>query len=151
MDFQPEYWHWMVLGAALILSEIFLASFTVLWFGLGAITVGLIMLLLPDLSLGAQILIWAVGSVGFTIAWFKVLKPRMIDKTPAGISREAALGETGQVIKAPIADVRGVVRFTLPVMGDDEWEFICEQNVRLGDKVSIIDFSGNTLVVTLVG
>jgi inner membrane protein len=39
------------------------------------------------------------------------------------------------------------VRFSTPVLGDDEWEFICEQSVDVGDRVHIKDFSGNSLIV----
>lgn len=39
-------------------------------------------------------------SAMLTAFWFLVMKPRMVDKTRAGMSREALLGETGQVILA---------------------------------------------------
>ena len=142
------YWHWIVLGVSLALLEIYLASFTVLWFGLGAVVVGLVMLVIPGLPFSLQLLAWLLSSSGFAVLWFKYFKPRMVDKTNAGVSREAVIGETGQVIRAPAPPSRGVVRFTIPVLGDDEWEFICEESVTAGDRVAIKDFSGNTLVVT---
>lgn len=141
------YWHWLAFGAALVVLEIFIPSFTIFWFGLGALIVGLLMVIFPDMGQGAQILIWSVSSLAFTIAWFKYFKPRMLDKTTAGIAREAAIGESGQVIKAPVGEQRGVVRFATPIMGDDEWEFIAEGDVALGDRVFIKEISGNTLIV----
>jgi hypothetical protein len=33
------------------------------------------------------------------------------------------------------------------VLGDDEWEFICDEPVALGDRVMITEISGNTLIV----
>ena len=80
MSFQLLYWHWLVLGMLLVVAEIFIPSFTIFWFGLGALVVGLIMLALK-LSFTAQILIWTVSSVLFTVLWFQYFKPRMIDKT----------------------------------------------------------------------
>lgn len=141
------YWYWLAFGAALIVLEIFIPSFTIFWFGLGAILVGMVMLVFPGLSEGGQILIWGVSSAVFALAWFKYFKPRMLDNTKAGIAREAAIGESGQVIKAPVGDQRGVVRFATPIMGDDEWEFISENPVALGDRVFIKEISGNTLIV----
>jgi len=141
------YWHWMLFGIALALLEMYLASFTVLWFGLGAIVVGLLMLVAPDLPLPLQLLAWLFCSSGFALFWFKYFKPRMVDKTRAGVAREAVIGEVGQVVRAPVAESRGLVRFTIPVLGDDEWEFICEEPVAAGDRVYIRDFSGNALVV----
>lgn len=147
MELELASWHWLVLGIALVVFEIFIPSFTVFWFGLGAIVVGIVLWLLPDISVAVQLAIWTVASCGFALFWFKALKPRMVDKTTAGLARESAIGEAGQVIKVPVADGRGVVRFTTPVLGSDEWEFICEQTVALGDRVFIKEFSGNTLIV----
>ena len=105
------------------------------------------LLLVVELNFTAQILIWTVSSVAFTVLWFKYFKPKMIDRTSAGISRDAVIGEAGQVIKAPTEHSRGQVRFTTPVLGDDEWDFICDGDVGLGDRVHIKEISGNTLIV----
>ena len=141
------WYYWLILGLLLILSEMLVPSFTLLWFGLAALLTGLLLLLVPDLELSYQLLVWALSSIGFTVLWFKYFKPTMIDKTKAGISREAVTGETGIVIKAPRDEARGVVRFSMPLLGSDEWEFICSEPCKTGDRVEVIDVSGNTLVV----
>ena len=146
MEIELLYWHWLVFGMLLVAGEIFIPSFTILWFGLGALVVGLLMLVL-ELNFPAQILIWTVSSMLCTVLWFKYFKPRMIDKTNAGISRDAAIGEAGQVIKVPTEHSRGQMRFTTPVLGNDEWDFICDSEVALGDRVHIKEISGNTLIV----
>lgn len=143
----PVYWHWLVLGLLLILAELFIPSFTIFWFGLGALLVGVLMLLVPALPVTGQLLLFAIASVFFTFLWFRYLKPKMSDRTKAGIAREAVIGETGQVIQAPVEGRRGIVRFTTPLLGDDEWPFICEQDVAIGDRVMVRDISGNTLIV----
>jgi len=147
MEFKILYWYWLVFGMLLIIAEIFIPSFTVLWFGLGAIIVALILWLLPDLAASWQLFVWAIASIVFTFLWFKLFKPLMTDRTQAGISREAILGESGQVIKTPAAGHRGIVRFAMPLLGTDEWPFICEQEVGSGDRVFVKDVSGNTLIV----
>ena len=106
-----------------------------------------LLLLVVNLSFAWQILLWTVFSVAFTVLWFKYFKPKMVDRTTAGITRDAAIGESGQVIKVPTEHSRGQVRFTTPVLGDDEWDFICEAEVSLGDRVFIKEISGNTLIV----
>jgi membrane protein implicated in regulation of membrane protease activity len=40
-----------------------------------------------------------------------------------------------------------MVRFAIPVLGSDEWPFICAQDVKTGDKVAVREISGNTLIV----
>ncbi|MEN9806535.1 MAG: hypothetical protein RL756_1055 [Pseudomonadota bacterium] len=145
------YWLWILLGVVLVGLEMFLASFTVLWFGLGAIVVGLVLLAAPALALQWQLLLWLTCSIGFGVFWFRYFKPKMVDKTKAGVAREAIIGITGQVIRPPSSSRRGLVRFTTPVLGDDEWEFICEDTVAPGDRVAIRELSGNTLIVNRRG
>ena len=147
MEFTFLYWHWLAFGMLLIIAELFIPSFTIFWFGLGAILVGLILLVAPDLSLNWQLFLWALSSIAFTFLWFRFLKPRMLDQTKAGLSREAALGASGQVISVPIEGKRGVVRFATPLLGSDEWPIICDQDVVTGDRVFVRDVSGNTLIV----
>jgi inner membrane protein len=141
------YWYWLVFGMLLIIAELFIPSFTIFWFGLGAIVAAICLLAMPELAFSWQLFIWAIGSCLFTLLWFKYFKPRMTDRTKAGISREAVMGESGQVILAPSEKRRGVVRFTTPVLGADEWPFICNGAVASGDRVVIKDISGNTLIV----
>jgi len=141
------YWHWLTLGLILILAELFIPSFTIFWFGLGALLVGLLLWIAPALPLSWQIFTWAIASGLFTFLWFRFLKPRMTDRTKAGMSREAVLGECGQVIAVPHEGRRGTVRFTTPLLGADEWPFICEQEVAVGDRVLVKEVSGNTLIV----
>ena len=142
-----HYWHWLVFGMLLIIAELFIPSFTIFWFGLGALAVGALLWLAPSLGLTAQLLLWAVFSSLLTAFWFLFMQPRMQDKTRAGMSREALLGETGQVIREPDGERRGTVRFSKPLLGSDEWSFICDEPVRVGDRVQIRDVSGNTLIV----
>ena len=150
MEFAFEYWHWIVFGIALMLSEIFIGSFFIIWFGAAAIVVGLLLLLLPNMSETAQLILWAISSASFALAWFKLIKPLNIDKTKAGLSKEALLGEVGQVLQVPSGDKRGKVRFPAPVLGSDEWLIISHEAVSIGDRVSVVDLSGNALIVKKV-
>ena len=147
MDFILLYWHWIVFGIALMLFEIFLGSFFIFWFGAAAVVVGLLMVPLPEMSVIAQILIWAVSSTAFAIAWFKLIKPLNIDKTKAGLSKEQLLGEIGLVLRVPDGEKRGKVRFPAPVLGSDEWLIISQDELVVGDRVSVKDLSGNALIV----
>lgn len=148
MEFELLFWHWLVLGVILVLSEIFLGSFFIIWFGAGALSVGIMMLVLPNMSTAAQIIIWAFSSTMFAIGWFKFLKPLSRDNTKAGLSRETLLGEIGQVLDPPNGEKFGRLRFPAPVLGSDEWLIISQDELAVGDRVSVIDLSGNSLIVT---
>ncbi|MCC6207604.1 MAG: NfeD family protein [Gammaproteobacteria bacterium] len=147
MDYGIQDWHWLVFGMLLMIAEIFVATFFIFWFGLGALVVAAVLWFAPALGFGTQLLLWAVFSSMFALLWFRYFRPLMIDRTKAGISREAIVGETGQVIRIPAGKTRGVVRFATPLLGSEEWPFLCEQAVEAGDRVVVMDISGNTLVV----
>lgn len=145
--FVPQPWHWLVFGMILILFELVVPSFTIIWFGCGAVVVAGMAWFIPGMTISFQLFFWAIASICFTAVWFLLFKPRMTDKTKAGISLEAALGESGLVIRLPQDKVRGVIKFTTPLLGAEEWQFICDEKVALGDRVTVIDVSGNTLIV----
>ena len=147
MDFTPQYWHWLVLGMGLMLLEILLPSFTALWFGSAAIIIGALLLLFPEIPFNIQILLWAALSILLAALWFKYLKPLSTDRTMAGLSRESMIGQVGQVLTLPHDHSRGILRFPAPVLGSDEWQFICQDNLSIGDRVRVIDISGNSLIV----
>jgi len=147
MDVHIVYWHWIAFGLLLVLGEIFVPSFTIFWFGLGAALTGGLLWIFPELALSWQMFFWAIASCLFTLLWFMFIRPLMIDRTKAGIAKEAVAGESGQVIRVPHEGRRGIVRFTTPLLGTDEWEFICTEETEVGDRVFIKDVSGNTLMV----
>ncbi len=148
MNFEIVYWHWIALGLLLMAVEIFLLSFTIFWFGIAAVIIGLLLFLLPDLSLAIQIILWAGLSLITASLWFKYIKPlsgrnKLNDKTIAKLQ-----GEIGNVIKGNDNDaMRGRLRFPAPIAGDDEWDFISDKKVAVGDRVQIIDVQDNCLNV----
>jgi membrane protein implicated in regulation of membrane protease activity len=147
MSFEMEYWYWILFGVVLILSEIALASFFALWFGVAAVIVGAVLFVYPELSLSGQILLWTLLSLLLALAWFKYLKPLSVDRTKAGLSREAIVGEVGQVISVPNESRRGRMRFPAPLLGSDEWQIISSETLAEGDRVRVKDVSGNSLIV----
>jgi membrane protein implicated in regulation of membrane protease activity len=111
MNIEILYWHWLIFGIVLILLEAVLVSFTVLWFGIGAVVVGILLWIFAGMPVGLQLLLWAFFSSLMAWLWFKYIKPLSIDKTKAGLSREAIVGQVGQVITLPVGNVRGKLRF----------------------------------------
>tara|TARA_B110000971_G_scaffold43756_1_gene43401 strand:+ start:1489 stop:1935 length:447 start_codon:yes stop_codon:yes gene_type:complete len=144
------YWHWIVLGIVLMLAEIFIGSFFIFWFGAAAVVVGLSLTIAPSISAPNQLIFWALLSLVFAVAWFRFLKPLSKDVTKAGLSREALIGEIGQVLSVPNGDKRGMVRFPAPLLGSDEWLIMSQDSLSIGDRVSVKDVSGNSLIVVRV-
>ena len=80
------WYHWMILGLVLGLFELMVTSFYVVWFGLGALLVGFVMLIYP-IGTTAQIVLWTLASVAMTVLWVRVF--RQSDKTRAGTADAA--------------------------------------------------------------
>lgn len=146
MEFELLHSHWLVIGMVLVVAEIFLASFTILWFGLGALVVGITGIFLP-MTLSIQILVWTVSSIAFTAIWFKIIKPVMSSSHRGDDARQSAIGESGLVIKIPTDSTKGIMRFSTPIMDSDEWSFSCDAPVDLGDRLHVEGISKDTLTV----
>jgi inner membrane protein len=144
-----EWWHWIIAGFVLIGLELIVPSFTIIWFGLGALVVGLLKAAWPGFPVTGQILLWSIASVCFTTLWFKFLKPR--NRTHAGMSKEGIVGETGIIIRGTDDSYgKGVVRFRISVLGADEWSCYSEQTLHVGDSVRVTDIEGQILKVTKI-
>ncbi len=147
MEFVFEPWHWFVLGVLLMLSELIIPAFAALWFGISAILVGILLWIFPALDSTVQLVLWMILSILCTIAWFRFIKPLSIDKTKAGLSREATIGQIGMVIQVNMEHEQIRVRFPMPVLGSDEWNCRTLTTVNVGDRVRVVDILGNDLVV----
>lgn len=140
------WWHWVVLGIVLTLLELAVPTFFLVWFGLGALIVGVSLLAVPALSFAWQVLVWIVCSLAFIWLWFKVFKPGF-HKTRAGMSKGAVLGEVGLVIRDIRPFEKGQIRFQKPVLGDEVWESIADEEIKAGERVKVLDVEGNILKV----
>lgn len=149
MDMELVWWHWMVVGLGLGLLELFVASFFIIWFALGALLVGVALLLIPNMGFSTQILLWTAASVAMTVFWFKVLR-KDAGKTRSGQADEA-LGEIGVLVRAVeplgIESARGEVRFQKPVMGSDVWPCLADEAIAAGERVRVLAVDGQILKV----
>lgn len=64
------WWIWVAAGVLLVTSEVFIGSFIILWFGIGAVFSGVLTLLVSDLHVGLQLL-FAVLSGGVLMFLFR--------------------------------------------------------------------------------
>ena len=142
----PEWWTWVVGGIALILAELAIPSFFLVWFGLGAVLVGLLMLALPQLSLTAQLALWTVASLAMVVLWFRVFK-RSFFKTRVGTADGEVIGEVGVLVSAVAPFERGKVRFQRPLLGSEEWACLADAAIAAGERVRVVAVEGSYLKV----
>jgi len=141
-----QWWHWIIGGIAFILLELVIPSFFVFWFGLGALLVGLALLVAPGFPFTGQILLWAIASVAMTVLWFRVFR-RIRNKTRIGTAEGDLIGEIG-LLTADVAPFkRGKVRFQRPVLGAEEWPCTSDAEIALGARVKLVSIEGSFIKV----
>ncbi len=143
----PEWWVWIVGGVVLMLAELAVASFFIIWFGLGALLVGLLMLLMPDLSTTAQLATWTIASLAMVVLWFRVFKQNQ-HKTLVGTAEGEVMGEIGLLVGAVAPFARGKVRFQRPILGSEEWVCTADAAIAAGERVKVVAVEGSYLKVS---
>ncbi|MBP8868398.1 MAG: NfeD family protein [Propionivibrio sp.] len=140
-----EWWYWIVLGLCLVMSELVVPAFFVIWFGIGALLVGVSLLVMPMLGMAVQLMLWAGLSTLLVIFWFRYLKPKTVSL--AGSSSAQAIGEVGLLVSDLCPDSRGQVRFQKPVLGSDLWECYAETPIKAGERVRVVKIEGHFIKV----
>ena len=141
----PEWWHWIVGGIVLVLAELVIPSFFIVWFGLGALLTGLLTLAF-DLSLTAQAATWTLASLAMVVLWFRVFKQSFV-KTRIGTADGEVIGEIGLLVGAVAPFARGKVRFQRPVLGSEEWVCLADTAIAAGERVRVVAVEGSFLKV----
>ena len=141
----PEWWHWIVGGIVLIIAELMIPSFFIVWFGLGALLVGLLALAF-EMSLTAQLATWTLASIAMVVLWFRVFK-QSFHKTRIGTADGEVIGEIGLTVSAVAPFERGKVRFQRPVLGAEEWVCLADAPIGAGERVKVLAVEGSFLKV----
>ena len=141
-----EWWHWIVAGLGFVLLELAIPAFFVIWFGLGAIIVGLVLGVMPGLSMTAQVGLWVLASTAMVLLWFRVLR-RARSRTRAGTADGDVIGEIGLLTAAVEPFQPGRVRFQRPVLGTDQWPCHAECAIAAGERVRVVAVEGSFVKV----
>ena len=141
---EMQWWIWLVFGFALVLLELMLPTFFILWFGIGAVLVSLIAYLAPSLQLDMQVLLWVIFSSITTVLWFKVFRKKPDNRWTA----DSVIGEVG-LLTAKVSEFqKGRVRFQKPILGNEEWICVADAEILPGERVRITAIEGNTARIT---
>ena len=142
-----EYWHWLVLGLVLIIIEMLAPTAILLWFGLAAGIVGVLLMLFPEMAWQMQLILFSIMSVSTLLAWKTYAK-----KHPAKDNQEyAALNKRGDdLIGRTFTLEESVVNNYAKIKVDDTmWKIRCDQDVEAGARVRVTEVDGTVLVVTV--
>lgn len=137
------YWHWWALGGLLIIVEAFAPGFMLLWLGVAAVGVGMVLLLWPPVDLSVQLLLFACLSIGSIFAWrrYRVQAPRAVSDQPFLNRRAAQYVGRHAMLVDPIVNGYGRVK-----IGDTSWAAI-GPDLPAGRPVQVVGADGIVLSV----
>ncbi len=150
VEFLTQYvtwWHWIVLGILFIILEMATGTFIVLGFGIAAVLVGLLDLVL-SMNFLAQIILWILFSITIITLSFKYFKNQPIVSS-SGQSNHG-FDTKGTVTESIEAHSRGKVKFDDPVLGNTIWHASADQTLNVGDRVTINEVNGQLIKVVPV-
>ena len=140
-----EWWHWVVLGCALLAADALLINiYYLIWFGIGAVIVGLLLPVFPSAAFGLQLVLWGVLSSLLLVQWLFWLRP-VFNRKRAAEARVLLPGLAGVVVR--FNNGAGLLRLQRPVGGRDIWDFRSAKECKPGDRVVIgeVDKNGNAI------
>jgi membrane protein implicated in regulation of membrane protease activity len=143
------FWLWLLCGTALLIIEIIVPHFVIIWFALAALLTGITAYWV--LGIAAQLMVFSVSSIIlFAFGWIW-LRNNMKMRSRARHALEVVIGEAGTVISSNVGDPpSGKVRFQVPIHGDDVWEFISDEHLSQSDRCEVIEIVGNKVKVKKV-
>ncbi|KRT53678.1 NfeD family protein [endosymbiont of Ridgeia piscesae] len=139
---QLDYWHWLILGVLLVILEIFSPGVFLIWMGLAAGLVGLLLLAFPELGWHYQLLGFALFSVASILAArsFLLRHPIQTDQPTLNRRGEQYLGRSF-TLEDPIINGEGKIR-----VDDTTWK-IRGNDCPGGSQIKVIGVDGVVLLV----
>ncbi|RKX43554.1 MAG: NfeD family protein [Thermotogae bacterium] len=132
---------WLILGVVLVVAEIFIPSFFIFWFGVGAFVASGLSVAFGTL---VQVTAFAVVS-GLLVLFTRPFAKKISGKEPRKIHIDEIIGKTA-VVTETIDNLagKGLIR-----VGGDVWRALSVDDsiVESGKKVTILKVDGTHLVV----
>lgn len=137
-----NFWQWGIGALVLMAVEMLLPGFYLLWLGIAAGVVALLLLLWPGLPLELQLLVFAAASVGSIVAWraWRNRHPVISDQPNLNERANQYIGRLYS-LDAAIVNGAGKVR-----VGDTVWK-VAGEDLPAGCQVKVVGVEGMTLRV----
>ena len=143
------YWIlWSILGAILIVAEVFTAGFVLLWFGIGALAAAFAGILGVN-NLGIQFLIFAFVSVGLTAA-SRTIFVNYFSREKTGDSLRTGVDSLPGKIGTVVSSSRGAMQEgAVKVFGYTWKAYPAEGETALeaGERVRVESIEGSSIYV----
>ncbi|GLQ47667.1 membrane protein [Dyella lipolytica] len=135
---------WWIVALVLIAIEVLMPGFFMLWIGIGAAATGLLVLLIPGLSLLTQAIAFGVLAFASCAVYWYGVRPKLQRDEPGDdrLNRrgEQLIGKRYVLIEA-IVNGRGKAQ-----VGDGQW-LVSGPDLPVGSTVEVVAVEGTTLTV----
>jgi membrane protein implicated in regulation of membrane protease activity len=135
---------WWILALLLIAGELLLPGYFLLWIGLAAAAMGVVLWVDPALGMLVQAILFGLLAFASCVGYARWLRPRLERRAPGGerLNRRAEqlVGQRYELIE-PIVNGRGKAR-----VGDGQW-LVSGPDLPLGTTVEVVAVEGTTLQV----
>jgi hypothetical protein len=137
-----QWWHWWILAAVLAALETVVPGAVIIWFGVSALAVGGLLLVVPATPFPLQIVLFGVLGMVALLAWRRYRRPET-DRSDQPTLNQRGVHYIGQVLTLvePIAAGQGKVR-----VGDTVW-LAQGSDAPVGAQVRVIGVNGAVLRV----
>lgn len=146
------YWIlWCILGAVLIVAEIFTSGFVLLWFGIGALAAALVGLIGID-SLAIQFAVFALLSVGLTAA-SRTIFVKYFSREETGDSLRTGVDALPGKIGTVVSSSRGAMQEGAVKVFGSTWTAYPapgEAPLEAGERVCVESIEGASIFVRRV-
>ena len=139
------FWHWLIVVAVLMISELFFPGAFMLWIAIAALCSAAIAFFVPDMLWQWQLVLFAIFSVASVVVWHKYIRTvdRPTDQPNLNKRSQQYIGRTFQLVE-PIENGTGKV-----IVDDSQWRVVGEDAAK-GAKVKVVGVDGVLLLVEVI-
>jgi membrane protein implicated in regulation of membrane protease activity len=142
---------WAILGAVLVIAEVFTTGFVLLWFGIGALAAGLAGLLGVH-SIILQFLIFTVVSIGLTVA-SRTIFVNYFSREKSGGDLKSGVDSLPGKVGTVVSSSRGALNEGAVKVFGSTWTAYPadgEEPLEAGDRVEVTKVQGASIYVKRV-
>ena len=139
------YWHWWVLAFGFLILEMLTPGFFFMWLAVAGGITGLIVLLLPTLSINIQILLFAIFAILAVSAW-RIYGKKFPTESDQPLLNKRSAQYVGRIflVSEPIVNGQGKIK-----VEDSLWKVIGE-DCAANTRVKVTGIRGTALEVEKV-
>jgi inner membrane protein len=139
---QVVFWHWWILAGVLLIFELTSPVFFFLWVGIAAAAVGLLLLVIPSMTIELQLVLFGILSVIAVLAWrkYREKRPKTSDQP---LLNQRGRQYTGRLFTLDHPIVNGVGKVEVD---DSTWR-VKGPDLPAGTLVRVTDVDGVVFLV----